>query len=63
MNLLHRFVRKEAGQDLIEWALLAGFLSIASILTLLAIGPLVNNIWVVIQDGLHELDELGRCCD
>ena len=63
MNLLFRFVRKEEGQDLIEWALLAGFLSIASILTLLAIGPLINNIWVVIQDGLHELEDIGRCCD
>lgn len=58
MNLLRRFVRKEEGQDLIEWGLLAGFLSIASILTLLAIGPLINDAWAFIQGGLHELGEL-----
>ena len=53
MNLLLRFVRKEKGQDLIEYALLAGFLSITSILTLLALGPVINNIWVVISAGLN----------
>ena len=63
MNLLHGFVRKVEGQDMIEYSLLAGFLAISSILTLLAIGPIVNNIWLVIQDGLNELDKIGRCCD
>ncbi len=58
MNLLRRFVRKEDGQDLIEYGLLAGFLSIASILTLLAIGPLINDTWVFIREGLHDLEEL-----
>ena len=58
MNLLRRFVRKEAGQDMIEYSLLAGFLSISSIITLLALGPAINDIWVVIQDGLHDLEEL-----
>ena len=58
MNLLRRFVRKEEGQDMIEYALLAGFLSISSIITLLALGPAINDIWVVIQDGLHDLEEL-----
>ena len=57
MNLLRRLVQEAKGQDLIEYSLLAGFLSITSVLTLLAIGPLVNDAWTVIQDGLNELGE------
>lgn len=53
MNLLRRFAQEEEGQDLIEYALLAGFLSITSILTLLALGPKINDIWVFISAGLN----------
>ena len=53
MNLLRGFVREEEGQDLIEYSLLAGFLSITSILTLLTLGPKINDIWVVISAGLN----------
>ena len=44
MNLLRRLAREEEGQDLIEYSLLAGFLSITSILTLLTLGPKINAI-------------------
>ena len=38
-NLIVRFVREEEGQDLIEYALLGGFVSIGSTVALLALGP------------------------
>ena len=54
MNLLRRLVREVEGQDMIEYALLAGFLSISSIITLVALGPAINDIWGFIEHGLHE---------
>jgi len=52
MNLLKRFVREEDGQDMVEYALLASFISIVAIATLRLIGPLVNTIYVNIQNAL-----------
>ena len=37
-NLFNRFVREEQGQDLIEYALLAGLISLASVLAITAVG-------------------------
>ena len=51
-TLLTRFasiVREEDGQDLTEYALLASFLSIAAVVTVRAIGPLVLALWNNIQ--------------
>jgi Flp pilus assembly pilin Flp len=52
MNYLHRFVREEDGQDMVEYALLAAFISIVAIAALRAIGPLVNGIYVRVQNAL-----------
>jgi Flp pilus assembly pilin Flp len=52
MNLRKRFVRAEDGQDMVEYALLASFISIVAIATLRLIGPLVNTIYVNIQNAL-----------
>jgi len=52
MNFLRRFVREEDGQDMVEYALLASFISIVAIATLRLIGPLVNTIYVNIQNAL-----------
>ena len=41
-NLLERFVREEDGQDIIEYALLAAFISICAVLIITAIGPSVS---------------------
>ena len=38
MKALLRFVREEEGQDLIEYALLAGFISLAATLAITAVG-------------------------
>jgi pilus assembly protein Flp/PilA len=40
-NLFSRFVREEQGQDLIEYALLAGLISLASIVGITLVG---NNL-------------------
>jgi Flp pilus assembly pilin Flp len=52
MNTLKRFIREDDGQDMIEYALLASFISIVAIVALRAIGPLVNTIYGNIQNAL-----------
>lgn len=49
---LHSIIRREEGQDMIEYALLGSFISIVAIVAIRAIGPLVNDIYVAIQTAL-----------
>jgi pilus assembly protein Flp/PilA len=42
-NLIARFVREEAGQDLIEYALLGSFVSLAAYLGANALGTNLNT--------------------
>lgn len=37
-NLFNRFVREEAGQDLIEYALLAALISVVAVLAITSVG-------------------------
>ena len=48
-NLMTRFVREEEGQDIIEYALLAAFISISGYAILSAIGTNVNSIYTKVQ--------------
>jgi len=48
-NLIARFVHEEEGQDIIEYALLAAFISIASYTFLSSIGANVNTIYSNVQ--------------
>ena len=50
--MLNRLFRDEKGQDMVEYALLASFISIVAIATLRLIGPLVNGIYQDIQAAL-----------
>ena len=52
MKFISRLVRDENGQDMVEYALLAAFISIVAIVTLRNIGPLINAIYVRIQAAL-----------
>jgi len=52
MDTIKRFIREDDGQDMIEYALLASFISIVAIVALRAIGPLVNTIYQNIQGSL-----------
>ena len=44
-NLFNRFVREEAGQDLIEYALLAGLISLVCVLAIQAAGTKVSTLF------------------
>ena len=44
-NLFARFVREDEGQDIIEYSLLAAFISISGYLILTSIGTQVNTIY------------------
>ena len=47
--LFNRFVREEAGQDIIEYALLAAFVSIVAWALLANIGTSVNSIYTKVN--------------
>ena len=40
-----RFVRDEQGQDLIEYALLAGFISLVAVTAIISVGGGVNSVY------------------
>ena len=44
-TLLRQLVRDDAGQDLIEYALLAGFIALASVAMITSIGTGVNTVY------------------
>jgi pilus assembly protein Flp/PilA len=43
--LFKRFVREEEGQDLIEYALLAGFISLVAIIAIQGVGTGLNQVY------------------
>jgi Flp pilus assembly pilin Flp len=52
MNKLEHFIKNEEGQDVVEYALLAAFISIFAIIAIKAIGPLVNTIFTNVKNAL-----------
>ena len=52
MQSIMRFIHEDDGQDMVEYALLAAFISIVAIVVIKAIGPLVNTIYTNIKDAL-----------
>ncbi len=50
--LVNRFVREEAGQDLIEYALLAGFISLAAVAAITAVGTALNTLYTNVHGQL-----------
>jgi pilus assembly protein Flp/PilA len=44
-NLFSKFVREENGQDLIEYALLAGFISLVAVVAITNVGTGVNAVY------------------
>lgn len=47
--LLKRFVQEEEGQDLIEYALLAGFISLVAVAAITSVGQGVNGVYTNIN--------------
>jgi len=52
MKYIARFLKEDSGQDMVEYGLLAAFISIVAIAALRAIGPLVNTVYVNVQNAL-----------
>jgi pilus assembly protein Flp/PilA len=51
-HLFHRIVREESGQDLIEYGLLIGIITIACIVSINAIGPKVAAYFTTLNTNL-----------
>ena len=51
-NLIVRFVREEAGQDLIEYGLLVGVITVGAITAILSIGPKVTVYFTELDGNL-----------
>ena len=43
--------KNEDGQDMVEYGLLAAFISIVAVLIIQAIGPLVNDLYQKVKDA------------
>ena len=51
MTQFQRWIENDEGQDTVEYGLLAAFISIAALLAIKAIGPLVNDLYVKVKDA------------
>jgi pilus assembly protein Flp/PilA len=51
-NFVVRFVREDEGQDLIEYALLAAFISLAAVLAIQSLGSAVNDVYTRVSTTL-----------
>ena len=52
LNKLRSLFKDEKGQDMIEYALLAAFISIVAIIAIKAIGPLIVTIYENVEAAL-----------
>lgn len=50
---LKDFLRDESGQDMVEYAVLAAFVSIVAIATIKTLGPLVTTIYTNVVNALQ----------
>ena len=48
-HFIHRFVRDDEGQDLIEYALLAGFISLVAVVAITSVGTGVNTVYANVE--------------
>ena len=58
-NLIARFVRDEQGQDLIEYALLAGFISLAVVTMVTQIGGSLNTLYGNVDQQIQDASQTG----
>lgn len=50
--MIRRFLQNESGQDLIEYGLLAAFVSIVALATIKLIGQLITPLYEKVQSAL-----------
>ncbi len=53
MNLVKRLWKEEEGQGMIEYVLIAAFVSIIAIVMVKAVGTKVNTVWTNMNSGLQ----------
>lgn len=53
-NLIARFVRDEQGQDLIEYALLAGFISLAVVTAVTQVGTSLDGLYQNVETKVDQ---------
>jgi Flp pilus assembly pilin Flp len=58
-TVFRNLVRNEDGQDLIEYALLAGFISLVAVLAITNVGVGVNNVYNGIDTQLKAIPGAG----
>ena len=46
---ISRFIKEDSGQDLIEYALLAGFISLAAVAAITTVGTALNTLYTNVQ--------------
>ena len=51
-NLFNRFVNEEAGQDLIEYALLAGLIALVCVVTITNAGQAVSTLFSDVEAAI-----------
>jgi pilus assembly protein Flp/PilA len=51
-NLFNRFVHEEAGQDLIEYALLAGLIALVCVVAITNAGTKVSGLFVKVESSI-----------
>ena len=49
---LKKFLADESGQDLIEYSLLAGLISLVAVTAILNVGTGVNGVWLGVDNSM-----------
>jgi len=58
-NLIAQFARDEQGQDLIEYALLAGFISLAVVTVVTGVGTSLKTLYTNVQTQVDTAGKAG----
>jgi pilus assembly protein Flp/PilA len=54
-SVVYKFIREEEGQDLIEYALLAGFISLVAVVGIINVGTGVNTVFGTVQSRVDAI--------
>jgi pilus assembly protein Flp/PilA len=55
MGSITRFIKQDEGADLIEYALLAGLISLAAVATLTSVGTSIKDLFTRVKDKLDSV--------
>lgn len=54
-QFINRLVHDDEGQDLIEYALLAGFISLVAVVAITSVGTGVNNVYLGVEGQVNAI--------